>query len=392
MSAWLRPIRRGWVARVDVPGPDIDEFAEPARVTAALADRPPGQGGLLAVQHPHRTPHATAHDLSLVDVLPAARDAMAVLLRTAYHPVHDVVAPYTVDGPDGSATGLLCMVDPAQVGTSGSALVRHSEQVYPEVVAERATVLEGLGLVTSAAMMVPLSGAERLTAALRDTIAAAGDPSVSTVDTSGRRHRLWLVGSGPARATLLDIAGSGPLLVADGNHRLAAAVVAGLDGLLALVTGGPDLRIGAFHRVLTGTGLGVDALRAAWRRAGLVVRPSGRVDPPTRPGSVVVQCGPDTLVVELPDVEPSEPRPRIDHSVVEEVLLAGALGLDPAGPHVHPLPAGRPPGHDTDAVILLAPVPLDDLVAVQAAGRQMPRKSTYFTPKPRSGLLLAAPC
>jgi uncharacterized protein (DUF1015 family) len=40
-------------------------------------------------------------------------------------------------------------------------------------------------------------------------------------------------------------------------------------------------------------------------------------------------------------------------------------------------------------VVQLAPVSYADVLAVHAAGRRMPRKATYFTPKPRSGLVLA---
>jgi len=40
---------------------------------------------------------------------------------------------------------------------------------------------------------------------------------------------------------------------------------------------------------------------------------------------------------------------------------------------------------EAEAVLLIAPVPLNEVLA----GVKMPRKSTYFTPKPRSGLLLA---
>ena len=80
----------------------------------------------------------------------------------------------------------------------------------------------------------------------------------------------------------------------------------------------------------------------------------------------------------------------IDHEVVERILFAEALGVDPDGPCVRPLPAGRPLPPDADAVVLLAPVNYADVLAVHAAGRRMPRKATYFTPKPRSGLVLAA--
>jgi hypothetical protein len=366
--ARVLPIRRGWVVRDEVPGPDVDEFADADRVIAALA-RPGARPSLLAVQHPHRTPGALAAGLSLDDALPAARSTLAVLLRTAYRPIENVVAPYLVDGPDGHAIGLLCMVDPAHG--------QHIEEVYPDVVAERARVLAGLGALTSAAMLIPVEHGDALTAAVRGMI--TGPPEVSTVDSSGRRHRLWLCA---AQDGLLDAVGAAGLLVADGNHRVAAAGAAGLSGLLALVTAGPDVRVGAFHRAITGTGLDAGTLREAWWRAGLEVR-GVAPDAQPRRGLVVVRCPAATLTVQLPRTG------AIDHEVVENLMLDKALGLDPEGPAVRPLPAGRPWPDRADAVIELAPVPLADVLAVYAAGGRMPRKSTYFTPKPRSGLLIA---
>jgi uncharacterized protein (DUF1015 family) len=74
-------------------------------------------------------------------------------------------------------------------------------------------------------------------------------------------------------------------------------------------------------------------------------------------------------------------------------LLRNALGLDPGGPQVRPVPGERwrelDVGVDVDAILLIAAIPLDEVLAVHAQGGQMPRKSTYFTPKPLSGLLLA---
>jgi uncharacterized protein DUF1015 len=374
--SWVRPIARGFVVRGEVPGPDVDEFAEPTRIVAALREAKPQT--LLAVQHPHRTPAALARGLGLLDALPEARTTLALLLRTHYREVADVVAPYEVDGPDGTACGLVCMVDPAAVG---SGRVRHSEEVYPEVVAERAEALTGLGYATSAAMLVPVGERDTLTATVRRTTTGTS-PEVSTVDSRGRRHRLWLLGPGSEREAVLAAATEHPLMVADGNHRVAAAAAAGLDGLLALVTAGPALRIGAFHRVLTGTGLSAADLERGWRDHGLDVERTEHADPPETPGTMVARCPQGTLVVRLPA--------GMDHAVVEEVLLRDALGIDPEGPHVQPLPGDRPEPSTSDAVLLLAPVPLAEVRAVHAAGERMPRKSTYFTPKPRSGLLLAA--
>lgn len=376
--SWVRPIDHGWVVHHEVPGPDVDEFAEPDRVIAALRRRNPDT--LLAVQHPHRTPAARAAGLSLTDALPAARTTLSVLLHKDYRMVTDVVAPYEVDGPDGTACGVLCMVDPAAVDGAGIGRVRHSEEVYPDVVAERAEVLAGLGYATSAAMLVPVGERDTLTAVVRGATDRSR-PDVSTVDSNGRRHRLWLLGPGAERADLLAAVAANPLMVADGNHRVAAA--AGLGGLLALVTSGPRLRIGAFHRVLLGTGLGPAELRGAWVARGLTVHTVDHAAPPGQPGTVVARCPNGTLVVELP------PDHGIDHAVVEELLIRDALGIDPEGAHVRPLADGRPAPATADAVLQLAPVPLAEVLAVHAAGRRMPRKSTYFTPKPRSGLLLA---
>ncbi|HYQ67530.1 DUF1015 family protein [Actinophytocola sp.] len=369
--SWVRPITRGWVVRNEVPGPDVDEFAEPDRVIAALA----GQSAptLLAVQHPHRTPEAVANGRGLLESLPAARNTLSTLLRTAYREVSTVVAPYEVDGPDGTACGVLCMVDPAAVDAGH---VRHSEEVYPDIVRERAAVLSGLGYATSAALLVSLAERDELTAEVRAHTRKTA-PVVSTVDTRGRRHHLWLT----TDTSMLDAVEANRVMVADGNHRVAAAASAGLGGLLALVTAGPDLRIGAFHRALTNTGLTADDLAQAWRNAGLTVREQPDAPTPTTPGHTVVRCQQTTLVVDLPA--------GMDHAVVEEILLAEALHLDPEGRNVQPLAAGRTPPPNTDAVLELAPVPLTTVLAEHLAGRRMPRKSTYFTPKPRSGLLLA---
>ncbi|MDT8913822.1 DUF1015 family protein [Amycolatopsis sp. PS_44_ISF1] len=382
MDTWVRPISRGWVVRGEVPGPDVDEFAEPDAVVAALAS--PGAAGdtLLAVQHPARTPAALASGLDLNAALPSARAALARIRARHYRSLSGFVAAYRISGPDGVAAGLLCLVDLGGLG-SGRTHVRHTEEVYPQVVAERAAVLSGLGCATSAALLVPSSGGERLTEAVTAAGARLGAPDVSTVDPGGRRHELWVVPSGTVQTRLLAAVSRADLLVADGNHRVAAAAATGQGALLALVTAGPRLEIGAIHRVLDG--FSAARLTAAWRAAGLEVRPTADRTPPSRPGTAVVLAGAEALRVTLPVFDPLV----IDHEVVERVLFAQALGVDPDGPAVRPLPAGRPVPPGPGAVVQLAPVPFEIVLKVHDAGRRMPRKATYFTPKPRGGLVLA---
>ncbi|MGH3934962.1 MAG: DUF1015 family protein [Pseudonocardiaceae bacterium] len=389
MASWVRAIKHGWVVEGGVPGPDVDEFADASEVVAALAGHHGGGDTLLAVQHPHRTPEALAGGLSVTAAMPVARQALDRLRASSYRQVNEVLAPYRVDGPDGVAVGVLCLVDSAAVDMQGISWVRHSEQVYPDVVGERAAVLAGLGCATSAAMLVPVVDTEQLTVAVLGSIDALGSPAVSITDSGGRDHRLWLQGGGAEQDAMLAALARSPLLVADGNHRVAAAAASDQSRLLALVTGGPALRIGAIHRALVGTGLTAEDLADSWRHKGLTVRETMDLNPPVSVGTVVVQASGAGLLVELPKPEPGEPGPRIDHGLVERLLIADALGIDPEGPHVHALPAGHLAGPGVDAVLQLAPVPFADVLAVHKQGRRMPRKSTYFTPKPRSGLLLA---
>ncbi|MBB4684340.1 DUF1015 family protein [Amycolatopsis jiangsuensis] len=379
MDTWVRPIRRGWVVRGQVPGPDVDEFAEPDAVTAALASPAAAGDTLLAAQHPARTPTALAAGLDLAAALPAARATLARLRARHYRALREFVTAYRIDG---TVSGVLCLVDAGGL-TAGDAHVWHTEEVYPEVVAERAAVLTGLGCATSAALLVPVDEGARLTEAVE--AARTGRPDVSTVDHAGRVHELWVVPSGTVQERLLRAASAADLLVADGNHRVAAAAATG--SLLALITAGPPLEIGAIHRVLTGTGLTADRLATAWRAAGLAVTPAADPTPPAAPGAAVVLAGGTALHVRLPADDPLS----IDHEVVERVLVAGALGVAPDGPHLRPLLPGRPVPPEADAVVQLAPVPFETVRAVHAAGRRMPRKATYFTPKPRGGLVLAEP-
>ncbi|MBP2325860.1 hypothetical protein JOF56_006245 [Kibdelosporangium banguiense] len=383
MKSWVGRIRTGWVVRDTVPGPDVDEFAEPDQITAALARPGAAEATLLAAQHPHRTPVALARNLSLPEALPIGRTALNELRARHYRPVNDVVALSWGDGPEGSALGVLCIVDPAAVNAEGLTFVRHTEEVYPDVVAERAAMLSGLGCATSAAMLVPATGGDLFTELLLQAVAELGEPTISMTG-DGHRNRMWLVGRGEVQKAVLAAACGQSLLVADGNHRVAAAGLAGRGSLLALITGGPQLRIGPINRVLTGTGLTIDDLAQRWQQAGLEVAPAQDRTPPAVPGTVVVLAGDKALRVRLP-----RSGRDIDHRLVEQLMIEGALGLDPAGPHVRPLPGVRTPRPDADAVLLIAPVPLADVLAVHGAGERMPRKATYFTPKPRSGLLLA---
>src|SRR5690606_3014943 len=87
----------------------------------------------------------------------------------------------------------------------------------------------------------------------------------------------------------------------------------------------------------------------------------------------------------------------MDHTIVERLVLGEALGLEPGDKRIVYVGGDYPPAwlaSEVDAgraelAVLVAPVTVDQFVAVNLARQKMPRKSTWFTPKARAGLVLA---
>jgi uncharacterized protein (DUF1015 family) len=88
---------------------------------------------------------------------------------------------------------------------------------------------------------------------------------------------------------------------------------------------------------------------------------------------------------------------NLDHALVERIILTDVLGLDPGDKAVTYVGGDYPPDWlrgEVDAgraglAILIPPVTVDDFVAVNLARQKLPRKSTWFTPKARAGLVVA---
>ena len=148
----------------------------------------------------------------------------------------------------------------------GTARVHHTEDVYPDVVAERAAVLAGLGCATSAALLVPATGGDLLTGQVERACGVLGPPGLSTADAAGRRHDLWVVPAGPLQRRLLAAVAGADLLVADGNHRVAAAAAAGATcsaGAGVAVAADVDGAVAPACRAVAGEGAGAVIRRRA---------------------------------------------------------------------------------------------------------------------------------
>lgn len=371
---FLRPIPRAWVATGPYGAPNYDELATCDDVRALDAAHP---GSILRVDLPQ-----FFSDGSFATSLPAAARALREMKDDGrYEPRPDAVLLYAMD--DARAVVGLVGTDEISDGPDEPGRLLRNEEVFADKVAERRAHLEALHHLVSAVLLVP-EDRPAFSSALDAAFADVGEPLVTEVDERGVTHRVWEAAD---PAPLQDVLDRQVFLVADGNHRSLAAQQAGFGVCLAVVADPAGLRIAAYHRLLALDLTGAELVERT-RRAGFGPRPVHDLDP--RRDHLVTADGAFALTLTGPD----DPVGRLPHTVVEKDLLVGVLGIDPAGDRVRydadadALVAEVRNGRATGA-ILLRPVTTDEFVAVNAARLRMPRKSTWFLPKARAGLILA---
>jgi uncharacterized protein (DUF1015 family) len=389
MSA-IHPIPGGWASAGGTGAQNYDEFADDAEITALVAANP---DSMLGVEMPHRAPEAVAADLDFSSALPSALARLKDMRsRKKLLPFTDSIAVYQVGE---RFVGLFCLVDTGQIasGPDAPGKVIRNEEVFAAKVAERTALIHALKTLASPVLLIQT--ADGLYEVLDDVIGRLGEPIVTDIDQHGLTHRVWLLGPGSDRDRLLAAADAGELVVADGNHRSLAAQEAGLSRFLAVVVPAAAVSLEPYQRLLR-LAQPMAAVLEGLRDAGAGVTPvDGRPFTPPR-GTVVLYADGQTYEVRLPVVT-GDSAERLDHAVVERLLIRSVLGLAPenksisyiGGDYSAEWLAGQVDAGRADLAVLLAPVDVDDFVKVNLERATMPRKSTWFTPKARTGLVLA---
>jgi uncharacterized protein (DUF1015 family) len=240
---------------------------------------------------------------------------------------------------------------------------------------------------------------------LTELLPVDGPPLGDVVDDDGVRHTVWRVDDPDACAAIAAAVAEQPVVIADGHHRYETSLAyqaeraasegeAGLAGatlayLVELVE--DELTVHAIHRLVSGLPEGidlVDALAPWFEDAGA---------PPTdRPvTAAMVEGGCLTLV--LPDREVLL-RPRPDALVDARDLDSSRLDVALASLPAHDVRFQHGVEHVRAAVasggaqagVLLRPVTVAQIEATAHGGERMPPKSTFFHPKPKTGLVFRA--
>ena len=256
--------------------------------------------------------------------------------------------------------------------------------------------------------------------------AACREPLVQALTSDGLRHRLWAITDTAELAAIAADLRPRQALIADGHHRYAAYLDlqdrrrrAG-DGPgpwdlgLALIVDSAAYPpwIGAIHRVIPGLG---PREAAELAKAAFCVRalPGGAGHLPAaldelaaagKSGPAFLVAGGDhTYLLTDPDsaqADAAMPPGRSERwralpaSILQELLIVRLWGITDDERSVRVVhhdaaaalrAADKVPG---GTAVICCPLSAADVYAVAARGEKVPRKSTSFRPKPRTGLVI----
>ncbi|HEY2287432.1 MAG TPA: DUF1015 domain-containing protein [Streptosporangiaceae bacterium] len=258
------------------------------------------------------------------------------------------------------------------------------------------------------------------------TAAADGRPPLAeAVTPDGIRHRLWAITDTAELAAIAADLQDRTALIADGHHRYAAYLKlqerrrAAGDGAgpwdfgLALLVDSAACppAVGAIHRVVPGLALD-QAAQQAGTAFTVAELPGGTADLPAalaaladagRAGVAFLLTGDDRAVLlTSPDPEqvaaampgrPAQPWHHLPAAVLADLLMERIWRVrddETAVRAIHDPAAAVRAAQETPGTVavLCAPMTAADVYEVAAQGAIVPRKSTSFGPKPRTGLVL----
>ena len=317
-------------------------------------------------------------------------------------------------GPDRRSTrgwvGSVTLVQP------GSPAISPHEATMPAAVADRLRLLAATQ-ANLEAIVLTHDGDREISDELADSYVTQTEPLIDLLDEGGVRHRLWpVVDRQHIDAVCADFAHR-RAVIADGHHRyesylgyqaLQRATVAGPGpwdrGLVLLVPTemhGPQVR--AIHRVVPDLPLQRAVLAATSAFRATPIGPLTAVDAENLlqnagETTVLLTDGADWVALTAPDRGPllaTTPADLaaawwdLDIALVDAGLIEGLWAASGTVVLRHTAASAIATARDRSGVaVLVRPTAAGTVLDIAARGVLMPRKSTFFVPKPRTGLVM----
>ena len=304
------------------------------------------------------------------------------------------VYAYRMSGPGGHATN--GVIGALGLDDASTASILPHEQTLPKAKSDRLELLRA-----TEANLSPIWGLSLTTGLTRTFIRDDGADAIAT-DGDGVRHELWVIDDPATIKVVAEGVAASPVVVADGHHRYETALTyraersaggnpAGADLIMALIVElSPDqLEVGPIHRGLSGLPDGLDLVEAfsSWfdvTRAGdFEERTTGALGDS---GALALIMPSGAWLLSPKDGTPEAAGANLDSSMV--ALVVAELPdhqLDFYNDWRRAVDAVA--SEAAQAVVLLRPVTVDQIAEFARAGRRMPPKTSYFHPKPRTGMV-----
>lgn len=389
-----------------VSAPNYDEFQGDREVYDLLAAKP---DCVLKVTMAHCD--VADFDQRLKDGSPEALGkAAANMERFASSPmvhkvegalwVYEIVSPRRSDVRQMGLGGLARTDEIRTEANPGGVIVRN-EGIRPEKADGRARLIEATNAYIGTVNCTVRDRQGSLIDALQ-SYADGRDADFTTTDEAGNLHRVWTVTDAGEQQSLLDQFANEPAAyVADGNHRSAAAAALGRDHFLAVFFTCDRMRLEPYNRLVDAGGVPSEELLRQVRSA-FDVESLGELAE-FRPEKIheygLYTGGQWYRMTPKPGTfDPNDAAGSIDADILQRNLFAGVLGITDArddrlnfvgGNKDSAYLKARVDAGEYDFALSLAPVTMDQFVAVCEQNQFMPPKSTWFDPKIRSGLVTA---
>jgi uncharacterized protein (DUF1015 family) len=383
----LAPIAHAWISTTGETGAqNYDEFADEAEITQIVEANP---ASMLGVEMPHRTPEMVAAGADQPRSLAYGAEHLERLKADGLlAPAHDFLAAYEIDAPTGRQLGIGLMAPTAWIWDeelNPTGRIVRNEDVFADKVEYYADVIRALRHLPSAVMLASPDADGIVRGAVEDVVRGR-EPTVANRDQRGNEHRVHVVTGTRGQDRLLAALDTKELLVADGNHRSRAAQHVGLDAFFAVVLSAETMHIDPYHRAFRDLGMSDEEFLDRVRGAGFDLGEEGTIGLYSRSGRHAV----------TPKVEREHVPETLPHQLVEDRIVRGVLGWDPGddrityvgGDYGEEYLAAEVDAGRFQVALAMPPVTMADFVAVNEQRMRMPRKSTWFTPKLRAGLVV----
>jgi uncharacterized protein (DUF1015 family) len=237
---------------------------------------------------------------------------------------------------------------------------------------------------------------------LTDLLPVDAEPVADVDDGEGVRHTMWIVDDPGVSDAIADAVAAQPVVIADGHHRYetslayrserersegqAGGAAATLAFVVELVE--DELTVRAIHRLLNGLPPGFDLVPAL----GPWFEPAG--PPPAGMPLTAAMSEAGALCAVLPTGEVLL-RPRSDALAEARDLDSARLDVALAALPTHDVTFQHGPENvrravaagEAQAGVLLRPANVAQIEATAHGGERMPPKTTFFHPKPKTGLV-----